>query len=320
MQFEELDKIYEEYGIAETEGDYDYEEEILKLFNSTDDNVINMYKNNLLFENSINPVMLYWIGNYYESIDNLKESVKYWKLASENKNISAMCSLASHYESKGKNNLAIKYYTMAFENGYTYALIKLGDYFKDIDNYEEMVKYYLMAFENGESEGLIQLADYHRDVSENYELMIHYLMIIINYNVVPNNIKHQTIISEKYNALCRLGNYYRHIEKNYDLMKKYYLMAIETYDFTYAMTLLGDYYENIEQNYDLMLKYYLMAIEREYPIGMTNLKKYHVKNSSTSEFYKLLISLSEKEEFASNNLVQNEITKLQEKIDSIPLN
>ena len=319
MQFEELDQIYEEYGITENEDDYNYEEEILKLFNSTDDSVIDTYKQKMLDSNPINHVMLYWIGNYYKSINHLKDAVKYWQLASEHKNISAMCSLASHYESKGKNNLVIKYYLMAFENGYIYALMLLAEFYRDIGNNQKMTKYFFMAFQNGELDGLIQLADFHRD-ENNYKLMIHYLITVINCEIITNNVNNNSIISAKCEALCRLGNHYRFAEKNYNLMKEYYLIAIETYENPYAMTLLGEYYENIEINYNLMLKYYLMAIEREYPIGMTNLKKYYIKNSSTSEFYKLLISLNGTNKYEFNNLVLNEIKFMDEKIDLIKLN
>ena len=305
MKFYELFQIYKAYDFKGSDYDFGYEEEILKLFNSVDDSIINRYKN------STNCTMLYWIGNYYASINNEK-AVKYWILASENKNINAMRSLASYYELKNETISVIKYYTMAFENGWTYAITMLGDYFKNINNYQEMVKYYMIAFENGELDGLIELADYHKDISKNYKLMVHYLMIVINYTDNTNNynIKHN-----KSEALCRLGNYYKDIEKNYDLMKEYYLLAIEKYENPYAMASLGDYYENIEQNYDLMLKYYLMGIYFECQIAMENLKKYYVKEKRILDLYQLL--LSEFEKCRENFFLLDEVNSLYNKLNCV---
>ena len=72
------------------------------------------------------------------------------------------------------------------------------------------------------------------------------------------------------------------------------------------LNIVGLYYKTIEKDYDQMKKYYLMAIELNNSNSMNNLALYYLNNKL--EFYKLLLTLKNKNESINNQikLLENE--------------
>jgi TPR repeat protein len=80
----------------------------------------------------IDDVEMYRLGNYYKSVNNFAEMEKYYLLAAENNNHSAMNNLGFYYE-KIKNYPEMKkYYMMSIAQNNGHAMYNLGNYYEQI--------------------------------------------------------------------------------------------------------------------------------------------------------------------------------------------
>ena len=188
-----------------------------------------------------NPLLLNYIGLYYEFVEkNYEEMKKYYIILID-------------YNKYNPSDYA----------SYS-ALYNLGNYYKNIEkNYEMMKKYYLMLLDNTLNDIyktelytirtfiMNTLGNYYEKIEENYDLMKkYYLMAIDN---VYHDAKYDTSNEGSYYAMNNLGNYYQYIEINEDLMKKYYMMAIENGN-KLAMNNLSNYYFELSKKYSEMAK------------------------------------------------------------------
>ncbi len=117
--------------------------------------IVELYNNNLKELNEIDVNKLLWNGNYHKNIEkNYDEMKKYYLMAIELNNSSAMNNLATYYQYIEINYDEMKKYClMAIELNNSDAMNNLGYYYQNIEkNYDEMKKYYLMA---------IKLNNYH---------------------------------------------------------------------------------------------------------------------------------------------------------------
>jgi len=223
--------------------------------------IYNLFANNKILEPTDN-YDYYYLGVYYQYIDEKYDLMKKYYLYAIDKNIiGAMENLGIYYENiERKSDLAEKYFLMTIEKGNIEQVVYLAHYYKYKEKYELMKKYYLMAIEKGNINSMYKLGKYYEYTERNYDLMKKYYLMAVDRG--------------NSDAMNNLGCYYRLVEKNYDLMKKYYLQATEKGN-SDAMIDLGEYYEIIEINYDLMKKYYLKAIEAGNGTAVIRLTKYY---------------------------------------------
>ena len=170
--------------------------------------------------NSKNSTVLFYIGKYYNNVKKDESSTeKYYLMAIEHGNISAMNNLGLLYRKQNKLELAKKYYLMAIAHDNsnqrlrsTCAIYNLGflyDVQHDLDSAE---KYYLMTVENGNNHpcamnnlGQLYKRQNKFDLAEKY-----YLMAIENGNL---------------KAMKNLGHLYD-AQNKFDLAIKYYLKVL----------------------------------------------------------------------------------------------
>ena len=222
-----------------------------KLNNYEDINIIyNLFINDIimnlehLFFNDLNQIYYYY-GIYYQIQNDFDNMIKYYLMAIEKNNSTAMNNLATFYEKQQNYDQMMKYYLMAIEKDNSTAMNNLADYYEKQQDYEQMIKYYLMAIEKNNSTAMNNLATYYFQQRNYDQMMKYFLMAIERGNLV---------------SLCNLGSYYEK-QNDFDSMIKYYLMAIEKGN-SKAMNNLARYYEK-HNDYENMMKYYLIFAETD---------------------------------------------------------
>jgi hypothetical protein len=103
------------------------------------------------------------LGNHFNSVEKDTELMKkYYLMAIEQGNSSAMYNLGYHYDEVEKNyELMKKYYLMAIEHNHADAMYNLACYYDAVErNSELMKKFYLLAITMDDAEALKQLTDY----------------------------------------------------------------------------------------------------------------------------------------------------------------
>ena len=235
---------------------YDYECDDLD--NSTDiARVLDMFENNNVIENCINPKLLCYVGLYYFSQNEIENMLKCYDLSAFQYNITALYNIGYYHEThKQYENMENHYLRAIIEGGCLMSMYNLAEYYKSINNIENMIKYHSLAAEKGGYDSAYELGSYYEG-QNNTELMLKY------YKIAADN--------DNIDACITLGNYYKNIDK--ELMAKYYIKEIELNDdnnnnnnnndddddIVDIMNELGDYYREINDD-ENMLKYYLMAI------------------------------------------------------------
>jgi len=207
--------------------------------------IYNLYKydiderNTFKMEDSI--IDLYY-GVYYEIKKNYEQMKKYYLVAIEKGNVSAMNNLGFYYRDIEKDYERMKtYYLMAIENNHSGAMNNLGFYYEKIEkDYEQMKKYYIMAIEKGNKSAMYNLGLYYLEIEKDYEQMKKYYYMAI----------------EKGHAstMFSFGLYYDDVEKDYNLMEKYCLMAIEK-GHRIAMYKLEQFYKDNNDTLGLLQLY-----------------------------------------------------------------
>jgi len=115
------------------------------------------------------------MGIAYQNID-LIEAEKYYLMASELGDVSAMFNLGLFYKNEKKNlELAEKYYLMASERGNARAMFNLGIFYQsEKQNIELAEKYYLMAVEKNNASAMNNLAILYSNMGKEEQLIERY--------------------------------------------------------------------------------------------------------------------------------------------------
>uniref|UniRef100_A0A6C0H5S4 RING-type domain-containing protein n=1 Tax=viral metagenome TaxID=1070528 RepID=A0A6C0H5S4_9ZZZZ len=296
--FENIKEIEKKYDLIIDKNKYD-EKMVLLVFNSLE---IREEDYDLNDSN-----MLVVIGLYYLYVKKYYNNAKkYYLMAIEKGNASAMSNLGYLYYKLKDNENAKKYYLMAIEKGNASAMNNLGGLYFQADttindmiigitnnlgifyNYETNLvkakKYFLMSIEKGNECAMCNLAMLFETKEKDYKNAIKYYLMAIEkgFDLAMNN----------------LGNLY-YVKKDYENAKKYYLMAIEK-GFNLAMNNLGSLYY-VKKDYENAKKYWLMAIEKGNDVAIKNIKI--IMNEI--ELYLCLKEMENK-----NELIENEIKKL----------
>jgi len=180
------------------------------------------------------------LGIYYYGLKDYDNMKKYYLLAIEIGDSSAMNNLGLYYFEQGDYKNMIKYYLLSIEKENIYAILNLARYYKKKGDFENMEKYYLMGIEKGESESMRELGDYYQEKSD-YENMVKYYEMAVSKNNTT--------------AMNSLGIYYRDIRLYEDKAKEYFTMAINNKDNNGYYNIAILFYNG--KDYDNMNKYIL---------------------------------------------------------------
>jgi Tfp pilus assembly protein PilF len=221
---------------------------------------------NLLIHNKIpkeeynNFIWYFYLGYYYSSIGDIENMLKYYKMAIDKGNSSAMNNLGNYYSSIGDIENMLKYYKMAIDKGNSIAMNNLGYYYNKKGDIENMLKYYTMAIDKGNSIAMNNLGNYYNKKGDIENMLKYYKMAIDKGNI---------------NAMTYLGYYYSSIG-DIENMLKYYTMAIDKgYNIgTDSILYLFIIYSKLGDTQN-MLKYILMNIDNLY---LTNYSSNLVKS------------------------------------------
>ena len=224
------------------------------------------------------------MGNYFNKKKDYENMKKYYLMAIEKGNLSAMSNLGYYYHKINDKKNMKKYYMMAIDKGHTNSMVNLGFYYQQTGDYEKMKKYFLMAIEKKNVIGMFKLGKFYKEIGDVNNMIQFYQM--------ASELGHDK-------SMNNLGNYYLE-KKDYENMKKYYLMAIE-HGNAAAMNNLGLYYKNIE-DYETMKKYFTSAVEAGNKTAMLNLINYFESNDVCDICFekKSLLLLSCKHSLCSN--------------------
>jgi TPR repeat protein len=183
---------------------------------------------------------LYNLGDYYESIDDTHNMIKYYSDAIKYDNIDAMNDLADYYKKINDIPNMMECYLKAVKLNNIDAMMNLANYYEDINDIPKMIEYYLMAIGYGDSEAMFELALYYQKIDDIPKMMEYYLMAIENGNI---------------DAAFNLGIYYQNndnIQNKVDMIK-YFLIVIrsdENYELFDNIFIVGKNHIN----YELMIE------------------------------------------------------------------
>lgn len=289
--------------------------------------------NKLLTKESNTGIYEITIAEIYDNyIKDYKKAEKYYLMAIEKDNLSAMFNLAILYNTElNDNKKAEKYYLMAVEKDNSDAMFNLALLY-DIDykNYKKAEKYYLMAVEKGDSSAMNNLAYLYKTEYKDYEKAEKYCLLAIekgDRNAMFNLALLYTIDlkdfikAEKYfimaiehghsAAMFNLALLYEIEFKDFENAKKYYLMAIDK-DHVGAMFNMALLFYAENKDFKNAEKYYLMAVEKGHSMAMNNLALLYLsefKDFSKAEKY-FLMAIDNNQFDAFNNLALLYATKL----------
>lgn len=108
--------------------------------------------------------------------------LKYFLMAINEGDCSAMHSLGYYYQGKNDYDNMLKYYLMALNKGYFDTMFNLACYYKKQKDYDNMLKYYSMAVDKGDSDAMINLGVYYFKQKDYVNMLKYYLMAIQNGN------------------------------------------------------------------------------------------------------------------------------------------
>ena len=175
--FKTLKQIYATYN-----DDTYYDDVYIENYSNITDYILNLYNDNIKFNNCYDLNKLLWNVNYYKDIKpNYNEMKKYYLMAIDVGSSDAMLTLAHYYHNIEKNcDEMKKYYLMAIDLGNSDAMFNLGRYYHYIEkDYNETKKYYLMAIELGNSNAMNNLGNYYEDIEKDYDKMKKYYLMAI---------------------------------------------------------------------------------------------------------------------------------------------
>ena len=208
--FTSLQSIIDTYHYIFDDNLTHYESQIIEIFNG--------YVND-----TDDPCLLNINGLYYKSIKDYDQMKKYYQMAIEKNNSSAMFNLAIYYQSIKDYEQMMKYYLMAIEKGQETAMNNLASYYESIKDYEQMIKYYLMAIEKGNEMAMCNLAKYYESIKDYEQMKKYCLMAIEKDNKLIDKIKHLFKPLELYLLLNQKEQFrqtiqYKELLNNYDVI------------------------------------------------------------------------------------------------------
>jgi len=251
---------------------------------------------------------MYYLAKLYKKLKEINLSIKYFKMAIENKHQNAILELAILYHFDLKDfDLAIKYYKIAIKENNTFAMRNLAFlYSNEFNDFDLTIKYYKMAIKENDTKAIFPLAIVYEDKNENLDLAIKYYKMAIK--------------EGDSDAMNNLGGLYINKLKEKDLAIKYYLMAIEKNN-SNAMNNLAVLYQDTLNDFTLAIKYYEMAIENNNDTAINNLANLyetHLNNIDLAiKYYKL--SVNNKNSGAMNSLAWLYYTQLINKEESLKI-
>lgn len=130
IQFKTLDDIEKRYSISFEDEDLEFDDQILKIYNSLNPELLDLIDYD-------NLIILHWLGLYYEIVNvNIDLMTKYYLMAIEKDNVKSMFKLGYYYQFKEKDYIKMKkYYKMAIELGCIDSLNEIKSYYNN--NYME---------------------------------------------------------------------------------------------------------------------------------------------------------------------------------------
>lgn len=272
----------------------------------------------------------YFIANCHYANEDNRKAEKYYLLAVENGNVSAMSCLASLYEQQMENaslklnvdyltmeeiknisenyyeerreyykNQTIKYYKMAMEHDVLHASLSLGWFHYDCKEYDLAENYFKIAAETGDARAISCVGFIYDRIYDDAEKAYHYYKIAFD--------------AGHHEASAKLGYYNTYISKNYEQAKKYYQLGMATGDIE-CIVGLALYYEKIEKNYILALKYYELVIIKTFSSQIDNEEKELDYDNLIATFQKIHYMIFE---IARMGKIKTAIRKM-EQHDSFP--
>lgn len=129
----------------------------------------------------------YYLGDFYEYIDNDDELLQYYGMVVELNNddkyyVLAVESLGSYYYEKDDMNMALKYFKLGDEKGHEMCTIKCAHICKYFGDIEGMTEYLKKAVNKGSVYAIWELIDYYEHVDYN-ETVKYYKMGVERDNV-----------------------------------------------------------------------------------------------------------------------------------------
>jgi len=231
---------------------------------------------------------------YNDVLKNYTRAEKYYLMAVKSDNVSAMFNLGVLYHIKLKDySKAEKYYLMAAENAVVSAMFHLGLLYDDkFKNYAQAEKYYLMAAEKEHVDAMNRLGVlYHNELKDYAQAEKYYLMAVEKKHV---------------SAMYNIGLLYKNELKDYTQAEKHYLMAAEK-EHVSAIYNLGLLYDEVLKDYTQAEKYYLMAVKKDHVFAMFNLGLLYnrtYKDYKNAEKYYLMALNNGEERYALDNLIE----------------
>ena len=155
------------------------------------------------------------LGIYYYGLKDYDNMKKYYLLAIEIGDSSAMNNLGLYYLEQGEHDNMMKYYLLSIEKENIFGILNLARYYKSQKDYDNMKKYYLMGIEKEEDTSMKELGEYYEYEKDYINMIKYYEMAILKNNTF---------------AMNSLGKYYRDIKLDEDKAKEYFTMAINNKD------------------------------------------------------------------------------------------
>lgn len=241
---------------------------------------------------------------------NLTKNPKYLKLAIQNGSVLEFGKFGNYYESINEQKRAIKYYKMGVTYRDMKSIIGLALlYFRQ--NNKKCVYYLKLAFNNGNKEALLLLANFYEKTD--FKRTEKYLKLAVNCNVKTANIRlgrlyesqnnmveaEQCYLSEFENnndltACFLLANLYEKVEQ-YDKFIKLHQTNILKNNDVDSMIALGDFYNSDCENYSdesVAIKYYEMACDAGKPT--VALIMFYLKNNDYEKLKKHYLNTIDK--------------------------
>jgi len=210
-------------------------------------------------EEFTDPLIYLYYGIYYESNNNVKNAIKYYKNAISLENDIAAFYLGCIYKNKQEVDKMITYFEIAARKNNINAIYSLAEYYQSIKYFNKMEKYYDMGISLGDEKCMINLANYYKKTNIRITKMIKLF---------------DRAIDEKKSiyAMNSLADHYNGI-KNYELMLKYLKMSAAM-EYMESYILIASYYKQIK-DYQNMLFWLNSAIEKNSTDAMINIGCYY---------------------------------------------
>lgn len=185
-------------------------------------------------DNITSNIVYQYIGWYHEFKEDYELAEKYYMLAVEGGNVSAMNNLGMFYTKIRKDyKLAEKYYTLAVESGNVSAMNNLGMFYKNIrKDYELAEKYYILAVESGCIVAMYNLGVFYKNIRGDYASAEKYYASAIHHEDIDaiNNLGCLYYHSKEIKRCFEHCFQYRHLIKRDILLYSVKAIVETTYD------------------------------------------------------------------------------------------